>query len=332
MATSENVIELSEEDKEKITQWISSSKSVRILVTGKTGVGKSTLVNALVGEYVAKEGDTLDPETQHVERNSLKMSGVDVTFWDTPGLQDGTRREGVYLKEMSEQCKDVDLVVYCARMDEARFREEDYEAIKNLTKAFGPELWTNVVVVLTFANMVRPMRVRNDPEKVREFFLSRLLQWEKKIREVVGNSGVEPETAGNLPVIPAGYEDDPSLPDREDWLGTFWFECLKRMKGRAQPAMLKINAERLKPQTQSEKDSDQPLHRKPITAPDLDIEDMDVATASMVGGFVLGSVLGAPLGPVGMAVGAATGMATGTTISIIRALKKDSSITTDRIL
>ena len=51
---------------EHIQRWLEQSKSLRILVTGKTGVGKSALVNGIVGKYVAKEGDTLDPETSKV--------------------------------------------------------------------------------------------------------------------------------------------------------------------------------------------------------------------------------------------------------------------------
>ncbi len=311
---------LSEAEKARIQEWISNSKSVRILVTGKTGVGKSTLVNALVGEYVTEEGETLDPETQNVEGCTRKLSGVDVTFWDTPGLQDGTQREDEYLKSMAQKCKEVDLVMYCTRMDESRFREEDYTAIDKLTKTFGQEFWTNAVVVLTFANMVRPMRAGNDPEKVRTFFSSRILQWETKIREVVKGSGVDRELAESLPVIPTGYVDDSCLPDRDDWLGKFWFECLKRMKGSAQPAMLKMNAGRLLSKTDEIVDPSQPLHKRPIAPPkEHSMDEIEFAAASLAGGYILGAILGAPLGPVGVAVGAATGIATGSTISIIRA-------------
>lgn len=50
-----------------IEQCFSSGRmKITILLSGKTGAGKSHLVNALIGQNLAKEGDTLDPETFEV--------------------------------------------------------------------------------------------------------------------------------------------------------------------------------------------------------------------------------------------------------------------------
>ena len=51
----------------QIEQFVSSGgQTVNILLSGKTGVGKSYLTNALIGESLAVEGYDIDPQTDNV--------------------------------------------------------------------------------------------------------------------------------------------------------------------------------------------------------------------------------------------------------------------------
>ena len=51
----------------QIEQFVSSGgQTVNILLSGKTGVGKSYLTNALIGENLAAEGFDIDPQTNDV--------------------------------------------------------------------------------------------------------------------------------------------------------------------------------------------------------------------------------------------------------------------------
>lgn len=60
------VILPSREILKKLEEWLTTSVSVNILVSGKTGAGKSTLINGIVGKKVCEEGGTLDPQTSEV--------------------------------------------------------------------------------------------------------------------------------------------------------------------------------------------------------------------------------------------------------------------------
>ena len=51
----------------QVEQFIKSGgQSVKILLSGKTGVGKSHLTNALIDEELAREGEDVDPQTDEV--------------------------------------------------------------------------------------------------------------------------------------------------------------------------------------------------------------------------------------------------------------------------
>ena len=66
---------------------LSGRRKITILLGGKTGVGKSRLTNALIGEKLAKEGEELDPQTDDVSyfaSKFMKHSGRgcrDVSFF-----------------------------------------------------------------------------------------------------------------------------------------------------------------------------------------------------------------------------------------------------------
>lgn len=60
-------------------------KGLNIMITGATGSGKSSTINALFRADKARVGEGASPETQEIAR--YDYDGM--TLWDTPGLGDG---------------------------------------------------------------------------------------------------------------------------------------------------------------------------------------------------------------------------------------------------
>ena len=219
-------------------------KQLNILVTGKTGVGKSRLVNALVGRRVAEEGRTKDLCTIGVNPYSVVIEGIEVFVWDSRGLQDGTNNEELHLRDLQRKNDEhgFDVFIYCLKMDDSRFYSEDKNAIRKLTARFGPQkLWKSAVVALTFANRIE------DPDDgdEREYFSRELSEWRKAINDILTELRVDPQTRSALSIVPAGNYKKLQLPNCENWLSELWVCCYCAMSDSAGIALYLINKHRL---------------------------------------------------------------------------------------
>lgn len=68
-----------------------------VMVTGVTGAGKSTTLNAFFQKTIAKVGDGVDPETMELDAYALNDY---FRVWDTPGLGDGVEMDKIHKKKL----------------------------------------------------------------------------------------------------------------------------------------------------------------------------------------------------------------------------------------
>jgi uncharacterized protein (DUF697 family)/GTP-binding protein EngB required for normal cell division len=119
-----------------------------ILISGQTGVGKSTLINAVFRVPLAKEG-TGKPVTKNVQR--YDVAGVPVTIYDTPGIELGHAKKDVirdYTKTIADSRKGgpdnvIHVAWYC--IDAGQTRVQDYDV--EVAGALAAEV--PVILVLT---------------------------------------------------------------------------------------------------------------------------------------------------------------------------------------
>jgi uncharacterized protein (DUF697 family)/GTP-binding protein EngB required for normal cell division len=119
-----------------------------ILISGQTGVGKSTLINAVFRVPLADEG-TGKPVTKHVQR--YDVPGVPVTIFDTPGIELGQAKNDVireYKKSITDSRKGppdgvIHAAWYCVDAGQARIQDYDIEIVRALADEVP------VVLVLT---------------------------------------------------------------------------------------------------------------------------------------------------------------------------------------
>lgn len=128
---------------------LSKMQPINIMIAGKTGSGKSTLINALFREKIAKTGVGM-PITQQVQK--LTKEGVPLTLFDTQGLELNVDVQHDVLTSLSSLIKQekakgeryqLHLVYYCLNANMSRIESYEIELIRALAEQLP------VVIVLT---------------------------------------------------------------------------------------------------------------------------------------------------------------------------------------
>ena len=253
---------------------IKSAKEFKFIVVGQTGIGKSTLINGLISEEVAKvdEGHMSNASvTQKVESYSRKINDIEVVAYDSPGLEDGSGKEEDYLEEIYQTCQQgIDLVIFAVVMTRQRFVPDnpDVRAMEKFTRKLTPAIWGKTVIVLTQANLceaLNPYLKSKSKEDKAKFFKQLISNYKAAIHQTLKTTGVPAAIVEKVKVVPVGIEFEPELLDGTLWFSNFWLECINAIptaEGRA--ALIKVIQQWLKSTSVTDEDFQQPLHDQPI--------------------------------------------------------------------
>lgn len=145
---------------EAIIEEFNRKKDVRILVVGRTGVGKSTLIRSLFGVSLTKIQEGPSSAKQEIlEEYEGKIAGRSVTVYDTRGYgavktsaEDAKLMSARLQKVFSpKSMRKVDLFIFCQLMFE-RFDEASLSILKNFGRLLGEDHWKISIVALTKAD------------------------------------------------------------------------------------------------------------------------------------------------------------------------------------
>ena len=128
------------------------------LLVGRTGTGKSSTINALLGSDLAKVGPW-QATTMAVREHAGTACGVSWKLVDTPGLGDAVQEQGNdarYLEAIRAELPQADCLWFVTRLDETRVTGDEKQGIQLITSTLGKDVWDRAVIVFTFADSRRP--------------------------------------------------------------------------------------------------------------------------------------------------------------------------------
>ena len=309
----------------------------------------------------AKVGHSLDSEPTNLKDGYVAQSTTwegeggetrtyTIRVWDSRGLEDGTGLEASYLQRLKESCRDqIDVLLYCIDASKTKAVAANMvRGMKLITDEMGRDVWKHSIVVLTFANTLADNikeevcegsgngdKENTQENQIRLVFLSRIDNWQKKVRQALVEAGVPDEVAHGIPIEPAGCDTSPHLPDRIHWLGYLWllFVCYARDEARF--AILLNNQNRIhNARFLTPCAIEGLLENSPTCTPPIIIDDtshglkyaplgagvtasITGATGSAIGAVIGGVLLGVPTAGVGAAVGVAAGSVAGYAVGLL---------------
>lgn len=169
-------------------------EKVNVLITGATGCGKSSTINALFGSEKAKVGQGSSPETMHIARYDFQ----NIVLFDSPGLGDGKEADIRHAKGIMDKLLEtksdgsllIDLVLVILD-GSSRDLGTSYQLITEVIIPNLGEDTSRLLIAINQADVAMKGRywnyADNQPEPLLLKFLDeKVLSTQKRIKEATG--------------------------------------------------------------------------------------------------------------------------------------------------
>ena len=284
-------------------------QKLNLMITGATGAGKSSTINALFNMEVAKVGVTSDPETMEITNYTLG----NLVLWDTPGLGDGKEADARHTKNIINKLleKDekgnllIDLVLIILD-GSSRDLGTSYELINNVIIPNLGEDKNRVLIAINQADIAMKGRYWNHEENKPEPELVEFL--DEKVKSV--HERIKDGTGLDITPIynSAGFKEEGGSQEKPYNLSKLLYYIIKLTpKNKRLPYIENIN----KNPAMWEDDDNLKNYKIDIISELSDAIEEGVTKGSSIGGTIGELILGEKGKTIGKIAGAAAGAVTG---------------------
>ena len=127
------------------------SRTAFVTIAGRTNAGKSSLLNAIVGEKIASVSSK--PQTTRTRITGIRnIEDVQLVFFDTPGLHKPVNKLSEHmLNTVKESVSDIDAVVFVMDCTK-KINQQEIDLLKSMNKSKMP-----VILVLNKIDLLKSM-------------------------------------------------------------------------------------------------------------------------------------------------------------------------------
>ncbi len=184
-------------------------QQINILITGATGSGKSSTINALFATNIAKIGMGVDPETMDIQRYTLD----NLVIWDSPGFGDGIEQDKKHARGIKKLLLDqnedgspkIDLILMLLDGG-SRDYGTSYDLLENVIIPFVGKQDKRILVAINQADMAMngkgwDHQLNQPTDALKQQLENKVCSTQKRIKD---NTGVD-----ITPIFySAGYQDE----------------------------------------------------------------------------------------------------------------------------
>ncbi|KAA3476862.1 translocase of chloroplast 90, chloroplastic [Gossypium australe] len=207
--------------------------SIKILVLGKTGVGKSATINSMF-DQPKTETNAFQPATDCIQEITGTVHGVKVTFIDTPGFLPSScstmRRNRKIMLSVKRFIRrsPPDVVLYFERLDLLNMGYSDFPLLKLMTEVFGNAIWFNIILVMTHSSSALPEGPNGYPVNYESYVNHCTDLVQQYIHQAVSDSRLENPVllVENDPRCKRNFLGENILPNGQVWKSQFLLLCI----------------------------------------------------------------------------------------------------------